>query len=47
MYIMIRVQWTYTERMNLFNTFDVAPQNNKHNAENINHCTNSKLLFWG
>ena len=47
MYVMIRVQWTCTEQINLIRTLGAAPQNNTHNTENINHCTNSKLLLWG
>ena len=47
MYVMIRVQWTCTERINLIKTFGAATKNNTHNTENINHCTNCKILLWG
>ena len=43
---MIRVQWTCTERINNEYTFGAAIKNNTHYTENINHCTNSKLLLW-
>ena len=38
MYIMIRVQWTCTERINdksINYTFGAAPKNNTHNTESI------------
>ena len=47
MYIMIQVQWTYTVRINLLDIWCGPNKNNTHTTENINHCTNCKLLLCG